>query len=67
MITVDSSSGKLERMAPSEEREAVHDMEAARLARLHAYREMTMSERLARAHELCAQLARLKPVERRAP
>jgi hypothetical protein len=42
----------------------VDELEAARLARLRVIHDMTMSERLARAHELCAQLAKLRPVER---
>jgi hypothetical protein len=43
----------------------VEEMEAARLARLRAYHAMTMSERLERTHQLCAQLSKLRPIEPR--
>ena len=43
----------------------VEELEAARLLRLQVSHQMSMSERLSRAHELCAQLAKLRPIERR--
>jgi hypothetical protein len=42
--------------------EDVVAMEAAQLARLRASRALTMSQRLARTHELCAQLSTLRPI-----
>lgn len=46
-------------------RDDVDELEAARLLRLRASLSMTMSERLERAHELCAQLSKLRPIESR--
>ena len=43
----------------------IAEFEAAHAARLRISQQMTMSERLARTHELCAQLSTLRPIERR--
>jgi len=44
--------------------EAVREAEAVRVARARRDAALTPSERLERLHELCRQLAHLKPVDR---
>jgi len=46
-------------------REQVPDVPLADEARRRRDRDLTMAERLERAHRLCAQLARLRPVDRK--
>jgi hypothetical protein len=53
-----------ERFSP-EAQETVRDVPVVDEAHACRDREVTMAERLARAHQLCAQLATLQPVDRK--